>query len=80
MADRPDKYASWAMFLFGALLVVKSLPGLMRFMLTGDTYFAGYKSIPLDLTGGDAVLMLSAHFAAGAYFCWLGAKRLTGKT
>ena len=79
MSTQHDKFESWGLFIFGSLLLVMSFPGLVRYMLTGDTYFHGYRNVPFDLFGGEAFLMLMAHFLIGAYLFWLGARRLIGK-
>ena len=79
MAYKHDNFASWAIFVGGCAFLIIGAPGLVRFMLTGDTYFNGYRSVPLQLTGGDAALVLAAHTFLGAYLLWIASKRLMGK-
>ena len=79
MPPKHDNFASWAIFVAGSACLIIGLPGLIRYVLTGDTHFDGYRSVPLQLTGGDAALVLAAHSALGAYLLWLAIRRLTGK-
>ena len=79
MSKQSDPYAAWATFFAGGVFFILGLPGLVRFVLTGDTYFRGYKSVPFDLVGGEAALVLGVHLLIGLYFLWLGAQKLTNK-
>ncbi len=79
MTYKHDNFASWAIFVGGCACLIIGAPGLLRFMLTGDTHFNGYRSVPFQLTGSDAALVLAAHTFLGTYLLWVATRRLTGK-